>query len=197
MYPATLEKLVEYFRMLPGVGRKTAERYAMQVLELPKEDIEAFANQMMAVKTEIRQCPVCGHLTEGDICSICADENRDHTTICVVQQPKDVMAIEKFGQYNGVYHVLHGAISPMKGILPENLNFDTLLTRIDENTKEVIIATNSNMEGDTTALYITKILKDYPNVTVSRLASGLPMGSNLDYADEITLSRALSGRIKQ
>lgn len=197
MYPAILEKLIEYFRMLPSVGQKTAERYAMRILELPTEDVEAFAKQLMLSKEGIKRCTICGNLAEGDHCAICDDESRDKGTICVVQQAKDVIAMEKMGEYRGVYHVLNGAISPMKGILPEDLNIASLLERIDENTKEVIIATNSTVDGDTTARYLTKILKEYPHVEVTRLATGLPMGGNLDYADEITLSRALMGRVKQ
>jgi len=197
MYPASLEKLIEGFKRLPSVGQKTAERYAMHILELPKEDVELFAQQLLDVKNSVKECCVCGHLTEKQRCEICDDSSRDHSTICVVQQAKDVLALEKLGTYNGVYHVLHGAISPIKGVLPEDLNINSLFERIDENTREIIIATNSTMEGDTTALYITKVLKNYENITVSRLASGLPNGSNLDYADELTLMRALQGRIKQ
>ncbi len=197
MYPSVLEKLIEYFKMLPSVGQKTAERYAMRMLEIPEEDVENFARQLRLARQKIRRCPVCGNLSEGERCAICEDESRDRTTICVVQQPKDVIAMEKMGEYRGLYHVLNGAISPMKGILPEDLNVAALLDRIDENTREVIIATNSTVDGDTTALYLTKILKAYPQVAVSRLATGLPMGGNLDYADEITLSRAMSGRIRQ
>ncbi len=197
MYPSVLEKLIEYFKMLPSVGQKTAERYAMRMLEIPEEDVENFARQLQLARQKIRRCPVCGNLSEGERCAICEDESRDRTTICVVQQPKDVIAMEKMGEYRGLYHVLNGAISPMKGILPEDLNVAALLDRIDENTREVIIATNSTVDGDTTALYLTKILKAYPQVAVSRLATGLPMGGNLDYADEITLSRAMSGRIRQ
>lgn len=197
MYPSVLEKLIEYFKMLPSVGQKTAERYAMRMLEIPEEDVENFAHQLQLARQKIRRCPVCGNLSEGERCAICEDESRDRMTICVVQQPKDVIAMEKMGEYRGLYHVLNGAISPMKGILPEDLNVAALLDRIDENTREVIIATNSTVDGDTTALYLTKILKAYPQVAVSRLATGLPMGGNLDYADEITLSRAMSGRIRQ
>lgn len=197
MYPSSLEKLIECFKHLPSVGQKTAERYAMSLLENSQEEIEEFANSLIEAKSKIKFCRVCGNLSQDDKCIICNDNGRDHSVICVVQQPKDLIAIEKIGMYNGVYHVLHGAISPIKGILPENLNIDSLLQRIDENTKEIIIATNSTIEGDTTALYIRKLLKDYNNITVTRLASGLPMGSNLDYADEITLTRALMGRIKQ
>ena len=131
------------------------------------------------------------------IFSICCDENRDNTTICIVQQPKDVIAMEKVKSYKGLYHVLYGAISPLKGILPEDLNIESLFSRINENIKEVIIATNPTMEGDTTALYLIKALKKYPNITITKLANGLPIGANLDYADEMTLTRALDGRIKQ
>ena len=197
MYPSTLEKLIEYFKSLPSVGQKTAERYAMAVLEMDTELVEGFSQQLMDVLQKIKRCPVCGNLTENDECYICADKSRDHDTICVVQQPKDVMAIERLEQYRGVYHVLHGAISTTKGILPEDINLMSLLDRITDTTKEIIIATNSTLEGDTTALYISKMLKNYENIKVTRLASGLPMGGNLDYADDVTLMRALQGRTRQ
>ncbi|MBQ1299489.1 MAG: recombination protein RecR [Erysipelotrichaceae bacterium] len=197
MYPSSLEKLIELFRSLPSVGRKTAERYAMAVLEMPEENVEAFSKQMMDVLRKIRKCPVCGNITESEKCEICSDENRDHTVICVVQQPRDVMALERLGQFKGVYHVLHGAISTVKGVLPEDINIESLFSRIDDNTKEIIIATNSTLEGDTTALYLTKRLRSYENITVTRLASGLPSGGNLDYADDVTLMRAFQGRIRQ
>ncbi|MBR2791805.1 MAG: recombination protein RecR [Erysipelotrichaceae bacterium] len=197
MYPSSLEKLIELFRSLPSVGRKTAERYAMAVLEMPEENVEAFSRQMMDVLRKIRKCPVCGNITESEKCEICSDENRDHTVICVVQQPRDVMALERLGQFKGVYHVLHGAISTVKGVLPEDINIESLFSRIDDNTKEIIIATNSTLEGDTTALYLTKRLRSYENITVTRLASGLPSGGNLDYADDVTLMRAFQGRIRQ
>ena len=197
MYPSSLEKLIELFRSLPSVGRKTAERYAMAVLEMPEENVEAFSKQMMDVLRKIRKCPVCGNITESEKCEICSDENRDYTVICVVQQPRDVMALERLGQFKGVYHVLHGAISTVKGVLPEDINIESLFSRIDDNTKEIIIATNSTLEGDTTALYLTKRLRSYENITVTRLASGLPSGGNLDYADDVTLMRAFQGRIRQ
>lgn len=195
-YPHALEKLISYFHMLPGVGQKTAERYALHVLEMRPEDITEFAQQLQAVPMTIHHCRICGNLTDADTCSICSDQQRDASTICVVQSTKDVIAIEKTGQYHGVYHVLNGAISPTKGVLPEDINLNTLFPRLTPQVKEVIIATNPTIEGDTTALYITKMIKDRP-LTVTRLASGLPMGGNLDYADELTLMKAFEGRIKQ
>ena len=197
MYPESIEKLIECFKILPSVGNKTAERYALAMLEAPKEKIEQLIETLQIVSNEIKRCPICGNLTDKQLCSICCDENRDNTTICIVQQPKDVIAMEKVKSYKGLYHVLYGAISPLKGILPEDLNIESLFSRINENIKEVIIATNPTMEGDTTALYLIKALKKYPNITITKLANGLPIGANLDYADEMTLTRALDGRIKQ
>ena len=197
MYPESIEKLIECFKILPSVGNKTAERYALAMLEAPKEKIEQLIEALQLVSNEIKRCPICGNLTDKQLCSICCDENRDNTTICIVQQPKDVIAMEKVKSYKGLYHVLYGAISPLKGILPEDLNIESLFSRINENIKEVIIATNPTMEGDTTALYLIKALKKYPNITITKLANGLPIGANLDYADEMTLTRALDGRFKQ
>lgn len=197
MYPESIEKLIECFKILPSVGNKTAERYALAMLEAPKEKIKQLIEALQLVSNEIKRCPICGNLTDKQLCSICCDENRDNTTICIVQQPKDVIAMEKVKSYKGLYHVLYGAISPLKGILPEDLNIESLFSRINENIKEVIIATNPTMEGDTTALYLIKALKKYPNITITKLANGLPIGANLDYADEMTLTRALDGRIKQ
>ena len=197
MYPESIEKLIECFKILPSVGNKTAERYALAMLEAPKEKIEQLIETLQLVSNEIKRCPICGNLTDKQLCSICCDENRDNTTICIVQQPKDVIAMEKVKSYKGLYHVLYGAISPLKGILPEDLNIESLFSRINENIKEVIVATNPTMEGDTTALYLIKALKKYPNITITKLANGLPIGANLDYADEMTLTRALDGRIKQ
>ena len=197
MYPESIEKLIECFKILPSVGNKTAERYALAMLEAPKEKIEQLIEALHLVSNEIKRCPICGNLTDKQLCSICCDENRDNTTICIVQQPKDVIAMEKVKSYKGLYHVLYGAISPLKGILPEDLNIESLFSRINENIKEVIIATNPTMDGDTTALYLIKALKKYPNITITKLANGLPIGANLDYADEMTLTRALDGRIKQ
>ena len=196
MYPESIEKLIECFKILPSVGNKTAERYALAMLEAPKEKIEQLIEALQLVSNEIKRCPICGNLTDKQLCSICCDENRDNTTICIVQQPKDVIAMEKVKSYKGLYHVLYGAISPLKGILPEDLNIESLFSRINENIKEVIIATNPTMEGDTTALYLIKALKKYPNITITKLANGLPIGANLDYADEMTLTHALSDRRK-
>lgn len=195
MYPSSLEKLIESFRLLPGVGAKSAERYALCMMDVSEEEVEAFAKALLDIKTKVKQCPVCGNLTEADTCSICADASRDHSTICVVQSIKDVAAMEKTNEYKGVYHVLQGLISTTKGILPEDLNIQSLLDRVDENTKEVILATNATMEGETTALYLDKILSS-KGVLVTRIAYGLPMGGHLDYADELTLIKAFEGRKK-
>ena len=197
MYPASIEKLIESFKLLPSVGQKTAERYAMAILEMSKESVDDFIGALEKATTEIKRCSICGNLTEKEHCEICDDPKRDKSTICVVQQPKDLIAIEKTGSYNGLYHVLYGAISPIKGILPEDLNMQSLFDRINGDIREVIIATNPTMEGDTTALYLNKMLKKYPELTITRLANGLPMGGNLDYADEVTLTRAFTGRVKQ
>jgi len=195
MIPASLEKLVESFRLLPGVGAKSAERYALSMLDASLEDVEEFAKALLDVKTKIKTCPVCGNLTEEDKCSICSDSSRDHHTICVVQSMKDVIAMEKTNEYKGVYHVLQGLISTTKGILPEDLNIKSLLERLNDETKEIILATNATMEGETTALYLDKILSG-KGVLVTRIAYGLPMGGHLDYADELTLIKAIEGRKK-
>jgi len=196
MYPNSLEKLVDYFKMLPSVGQKNAERYAMRIVEMDKELATNFANQILKTVNSIKHCPICGNLTEHDKCEICEDIQRDQSTICIVEQAKDIIAIEKIGQYHGLYHVLNGVISTTRGVMPEDINITSLFDRL-ENVKEIVIATNATLEGDTTALYLTKILKKYPDITVTRLASGLPTGSNLDYADQLTLMRAFEGRIKQ
>lgn len=194
MYPKSILKLIEDFKSLPGVGAKTAERYALRILEKDKEEVEMFAEDLLNLKRKIRYCKVCGNITESEVCGICADNGRNHEVVCVVQEAKDIFAIEKTG-YNGVYHVLNGAISPAKGILPDHINIPSLLERLD-GVREVILATNPTMEGETTALYLSKILKDkVPEVT--RLAHGLPMGGNLDYADELTLIKAMEGRTRE
>ncbi|MEG1474281.1 MAG: recombination mediator RecR [Longicatena sp.] len=193
MYPKKFEALVECFRRLPGVGLKTAERYAFETIEWNKETIDTFIKSLDDVKEGLKKCSICGNLSEHDICDICKDGTRDKKTVCVVQSAKDVIAMEKTREYSGVYHVLNGVISTSKGVLPEDINIASLLTRVNEETKEIIIATNPTVEGETTALYLSKLLERY-NVPVTRIAHGLPMGGHLDYADELTLIKAIEGR---
>lgn len=194
MYPVSLQELIEAFRTLPGVGEKTAERYALMTAEQPKEQTERFAQALLNVSEKLHRCPVCGNLTDEAKCSICASSERSPKTIFVVQSPKDVLAMEKTGEYHGVYHVLNGLISSSKGILPEDLNIDQLVERA-KDAEEVILATSATMDGETTAMYLDRLLKkSCPNVLVTRIAHGLPAGGMLDYADELTLSHALSDR---
>ncbi len=195
MYPKVLQQLIESFRLLPGVGEKTAERYALRILDLGKEDVTGFANALKEVKDKLHDCPICGNFTDEDLCPICLDKNRDTSIICVVQEAKDILAIEKIGEYKGSYHVLKGAISTQKGVLPTDLNIPNLFERLNENVKEVILATNPTLEGETTAMYLAKLLEKYP-VNVTRLAHGLPMGGHLDYTDELTLMKAFENRQK-
>ncbi|MEF9961880.1 MAG: recombination mediator RecR [Erysipelotrichaceae bacterium] len=193
MYPKKFEALIESFQRLPGVGLKTAERYAFEVLDWNVDHVNQFSASLHDIIDGIHYCDVCGNLSEGNICEICGDETRDHTTICVVQYPKDVIAMEKTREYHGVYHVLGGVINTTKGILPDDINIDSLLERLNEDTKEIIIATNPTIEGETTALYLSKILAK-GKIKITRIAHGLPMGGHLDYADELTLIKALEGR---
>lgn len=195
MYPEKFENLIECLRMLPGVGIKSAERYAFEMLNYTDEEIEKFIHSLQDLKDIIRYCSICGNISDSDYCEICKNNERDKSTICVVQSPKDVIAMEKTGEFHGVYHVLNGVISTSKGIMPEDINLTSLINRIDETIKEVIIATNPTVEGETTALYIAKILEK-KNINITRIAHGLPMGGHLDYADELTLIKALEGRKK-
>lgn len=196
MYPKSLSDLIEQFRKLPGVGEKTAERYALRMIEMDEMDVRSFAQAMIDVKTKLNVCHTCGNLTEDEECEICNDETRDHDVIFVVQSAKDVIAMEKTGQFRGVYHVLNGLISATKGIMPEDLNIETLIHRA-EKAKEIILATNTTLDGETTAMYLDKLLKqECPDVLVTRIAHGLPSGGMLDYADEMTLAHALSDRRK-
>lgn len=195
MYPKPLQKLIEELKKFPGVGNKSAERFALDILERKDQDIETLVNTLIDVHQKIIQCRVCAHYSQEEVCDICLNPHRDHSTICVVASPKDVIAIERSGQYQGVYHVLHGVISTMKGILPSDINVENLIKRCDESIKEVIVATNPNVEGETTAMYISKRLKDNA-CDVTRLASGLPMGGLLDYTDDLTLIKAIEGRKK-
>lgn len=195
MYPKKFEYLIENYRKLPGVGLKTAERYAYETIEWNEEKLNDFIQSLVDIRDGIKICEICGNLSDDDTCDICNDHDRDHSLICVVQSPKDVIAMEKTREYNGLYHVLNGVISTSKGILPEDINIESLLQRINENTKEIIIATNPTVEGETTALYLSKLLEQY-EVNVTRIAHGLPMGGHLDYADELTLIKAIEGRNK-
>lgn len=195
MYPKILLNLIEELKKLPGVGAKTAERYAFEIINRDHQDIEAFANALMKIKDGLKTCTICGNITEDNLCDICKDKYRDKSVICVVSYPKDIIAMEKTGEFHGVYHVLNGVISTFKGILPEDINIETLIQRVDEHISEVIIATNPTIEGETTALYIAKKLQ-LKEANVTRLASGLPMGGHLDYADEMTLIKAMEGRKK-
>ena len=196
MYPESLEKLISCFRRLPGVGERTAERYALMICDEDEEDVAEFAQALIDVRQKLTYCKVCGNLTEGDTCNICADAGRDHRQIFVVQSPKDVIAMEKTGEYHGVYHVLNGLISSTKGILPEDLNIAELMERA-KDADEIILATSATMDGETTALYLSRLLQSKcPDVLVTRIAHGLPSGGMLDYADEITLTHALVDRRK-
>ena len=195
MYPSLFEELVENFRKLPGVGKKTAERYAFEFLKWNDDEIEDFISICKDSKMNIKPCTICGNLAEDDLCDICKDDIRDKSIICVVEQVQDLIAMEKTQEYQGVYHVLNGVISPSKGILPEDINIPSLLERCDETINEVIIATNPTVEGETTALYLSKILEK-KNVNATRIAHGIPMGGHLDYADELTLIKALENRKK-
>ncbi len=189
-----LARLTEEFAKLPGIGRKTAGRLAYHVVSLPKERAEEFADAILDAHEKIRYCDVCCNFTDDLICPICKSTKRDRSIICVVQSPKDVVAFEKTKEYNGLYHVLHGLISPMDGIGPENLRIKELVKRLsDDEVKEVIMATNPTIEGEATAMYVAKLLNPL-GVKVTRLAFGIPIGSELEYADEITLFKALEGR---
>ncbi|MGI6511617.1 MAG: recombination mediator RecR [Catenisphaera adipataccumulans] len=191
-YPKKFNDLIQAFQKLPGVGAKTAERYAYTMLDWDPETLNDFLDAMNHMKTGIQRCKICGNLSSGEKCSICADPNRNRNMICVVESPKDIAAIESMQEYNGVYHVLNGTINMKKGILPDQLNIQSLLDRINEETQEVILATDPTMDGETTALYIEKLLKD--KVKITRLAYGIPIGGHLDYTDSLTLLRAFQGR---
>ena len=195
--PKALEDLVEEFKKLPGVGRKTAERYALFIInKQDKEDVNQFSTALENAKTKIHHCSICGNLTDEDVCYICKDEHRDQSTIIVVENAKDVFSIENSGEYKGLYHVLNGVLSPMDGMGPEDINLDSLWKRIvNENLKEVIIATSSTPEGETTALYIKRVLQE-TYVLVSRIGYGVPVGLNLEFADDLTLSKAIENRKK-
>lgn len=191
---APLQKLVEQFERLPGIGRKTAQRLAFHVLSLPGERAQEFAGAILDAHRLIKKCKVCQNLTDSELCPVCADAKRDRGVICVVEDPRDVVAFERTHEYHGLYHVLHGLISPMDGVGPDQLYIKELIARLsDGECKEVIMATNPTVEGEATAMYLARLLKPM-GLKVTRLAYGIPVGGNLEYADEVTLYRALEGR---
>lgn len=193
-FPSSLERLIEAFARLPGVGSKSAQRMAFYILSLEPAEAKSFADAIMAAKGEVHRCSVCQNLTDSDICPICADNKRNHAVICVVSDPKDLIAMERSREYNGVYHVLHGVISPMNHIGPDDIAVKELLERINSGeVSEVIMATNPDTEGEATAMYISRLIKPL-GVKVTRIAYGIPVGSNLEFADDATLFRALEGR---
>jgi recombination protein RecR len=192
-YPVAIEKLIEEFAKLPSIGKKSAQRLTLHVLNLPEDEVKEFAAALVQARGTIKYCSVCGNFTDKDPCPICDNPNRDDSIICVVEQAKDIMTLERVKEFNGVYHVLHGNLSPMQGRGPQDIRIRELVARMKEEVKEVILATNPNIEGEATAMYISKILKPL-EVKVTRIASGIPVGGDLEYADEVTLSKALEGR---
>lgn len=193
-YPEPISKLIDSFMKLPGIGPKTAVRLAFFVLNMKEDTVLDFAKALVNAKRNLTYCSTCGHITDQDPCYICQDQRRDRTVVCVVQDPKDVIAMEKMKEYTGLYHVLHGAISPMEGIGPEDIKVPELLKRLqNDEIQEVILATNPNIEGEATAMYISRLLKP-TGIRITRIARGLPVGGDLEYADEVTLSKALEGR---
>ena len=193
-FPVAIQELSDRFARLPGIGGKTAQRLAFHVLEMPLEDAQGFADAILAAKTQIHTCPACYDLTDRELCPICSDETRDHSQICVVAEPKDVIAMERSREFRGVYHVLHGVISPLNHLTQDDIKIRELLHRVASGeVREVIMATNPDTEGEATAMYISRLLRPM-EIRVTRLAYGIPVGSQLEYADEVTLSRALEGR---
>lgn len=193
-YPEPIAKLIDSFARLPGIGPKTAARLAFYVLRMKEEDVIDFAKALVNVKRNLTYCSVCCNITDTDPCRICSDKSRDMSVICVVQEPKDLVAMERTREYTGHYHVLNGAISPMDGVGPDDIRIAELLRRLsDERVQEMILATNPNIEGEATAMYLSRLVKPF-GIKVTRIAHGLPVGGDLEYADEVTLSRALEGR---
>lgn len=193
-YPEPISKLIEGFMKLPGIGPKTAQRLTFYVLNMNEQDVVDIAKALVHVKKDLHYCSVCQNITDVDPCQICNDPSRDQSVICVVQEPKDLIAMERTKEFNGYYHVLNGVISPMEGIGPEELKIKELLLRLEnEQVKELILATNPNIEGEATAIYISKLIKPF-GIKVTRIAHGLPVGGDLEYADEVTLTKALEGR---
>ncbi len=193
-FPAALQELADQFARLPGIGGKTAQRLAFHVLSLPQQEAQEFADAILTAKRDVHTCPVCQNLTDREVCPICDDPGRDPGTVCVVAEPKDVIAMERSREFNGVYHVLHGVISPLNHVTQDDIRIRELLVRVGSGrVREVIMATNPDTEGEATAMYISRLLRPM-EIKVTRLAYGVPVGSQLEYADEVTLSRALEGR---
>lgn len=194
-YPQPLARLINELSHLPGIGGKTAQRLAFYIMSMEDKEAKNLAESIVDAKEKMKYCSVCGNLTDTDPCGICSDKGRRQDVICVVESPKDVMAMERIREFDGLYHVLHGAISPMEGVGPEDINLKSLIVRLQENpgVKEVILATNPNIEGEATAMYIARLLKP-SGIKVSRIANGIPVGGDLEYADEVTLLKAMEGR---
>ena len=194
-YPKPLNKLINELSKLPGIGGKTAQRLAFHILALEESEATALANSIVNAKRSLHYCSVCGNLTDTDPCEICSDESRDRTKVCVVETPQDVIAMERLREFKGLYHVLHGAISPVQGIGPNDINLKSLITRLQQHDEidEIIVATNPNIEGEATAMYIARLLKP-SGIKVTRIAYGIPVGGDLEYADEVTLLKAMEGR---
>lgn len=195
MYSGHINKLIQEFSALPGIGHKSAQRLAFHLINMPKDKVDRLAHVMMDARANVRYCKDCFTLTDREICPVCANERRNHKLIMVVENTRDLAAYEKTGKYEGVYHVLHGAISPMLGIGPNDIKLKELMERLADDVEEIIIATNSSLEGETTAMYISKLIKPV-GVKVTRIASGVPVGGDLEYIDEVTLLRALEGRVE-
>ena len=195
-YTRPLAKLIEYFQKLPSIGPKTAQRLALYVIKMPENEVRNFAQSLIEAKTTVSHCKICFNMSASSPCEICSNPNRNQNVICVVAETKDLMAIEKTNEYNGLYHVLQGLISPIDGIGPDDIRIKELLYRVNQNDiKEIILALNPSVEGEATSLYLTKLLKPF-NIRISRIAFGLPMGSELEYVDEMTLAKALEGRVE-
>ncbi len=193
MYPEALKLLIEEFERLPGIGRKSAVRLGFYVMNMPKEKAERFADAIISAKEKVHLCPVCQNLTDGELCPICASSKRDKSVICVVEGAKDVIAMEKTHEYNGLYHCLHGVISPMDNIGPEDIKLRELMARLTGEVKELILATNLTVEGEATAMYIARLVKPM-GIKATRIAHGIPVGGDIEFADEVTLARAIEGR---
>ena len=194
-YSSQITKLIEELSKLPGIGAKSAQRLAFHIINMPEDRVESLADTIVTARKKTHYCQKCFNLTDADLCPICADQHRDHSTVMVVESPRDLAAYEKTQKYRGVYHVLHGAISPMLGIGPSDIRLKELMVRLQEDVSELIIATNSTLEGETTAMYISKLVKP-TGIKVTRIASGVPVGGDLEYIDEVTLLRALDGRVE-